>query len=122
VELHAARTASVLALRNDLENRRTEISSLDHQGARGLGAVQQVQSFEMAMLTGSKLVRALMFAFSFVNRATKVVGLDDGDVAFDFLGLDAVRRETARRLRRELESELGLTFKAPASTSASPRG
>ena len=28
----------------------------------------------MAMLTDSKLVRALMFAFSFINRTTKVLG------------------------------------------------
>ena len=75
----------------------------------------------MAMLTDSKLIRALMFAFSFINPTTKVLGLDDGDSAFAFLRLDAEQRETARRLRRELEAELRVTPKAPASVSASPR-
>jgi hypothetical protein len=76
----------------------------------------------MAMLTDSKLVRALMFAFSFINRSTKVLGLDGADAAFDFLGLDSEQRETARHLRRELEAELGLTARAPTNLSASPRG
>ena len=85
------------------------------------GVVEKSSAPPMAMLTDSKLVRALMFAFSFINRSTKVLGLNDGDAAFDFLGLDARERETARRLRRELEAELGLTTKAPTSVSASQR-
>lgn len=76
----------------------------------------------MAMLTDSKLVRALMFAFSFINRTTKVLGLNDGDAAFDFLGLEGEQRNAARRLRRELEAELGLTPNAQPSVSATQRG
>jgi hypothetical protein len=76
----------------------------------------------VAMLTNSKLVRALMFAFSFINRSTKVLALEDSDAAFDFLGLDGKERDTARRLRRELEIELALTPKASGGVSASPRG
>jgi len=75
----------------------------------------------MVMLTNSKLIRALMFAFSFINRTAKVLGLDDADAAFDFLGLDAEQRDTAHRLRRELEVELGPTLKTPATFSAAPR-
>jgi len=75
----------------------------------------------MATLTDSKLVRALMFALSFINRSTKVLGLQEDDAAFNFLGLDGEERDTAVRLRRQLESELGLTPPSPASDSASHR-
>ena len=73
--------------------------------------VRKASTPPMAMLTDSKLVRALMFAFSFINRSTKVLGLNDADAAFDFLGLDGEQRNVARRLRRELEAQLGLTGK-----------
>ena len=85
------------------------------------GVVNKANPPPMAMLTDSKLVRALMFAFSFINRTAKVLGLGDADAAFDFLGLDTQQRESARRLRRELEAELGVTHKAPASVSAAQR-
>jgi len=86
------------------------------------GIVNKANPPPMAMLTDSKLIRALMFAFSFINRTAKVLALDAADAAFDFLGLDAEQRETVRRLRRELEAELGLTPQTPASISAAPRG
>lgn len=94
----------------------------DGEQRRALSAVAEKTSTPpMAMLTDSKLVRALMFAISFINRSTKVVGLNDGDEAFTFLGLNAAERETAGRLRRELEAELGLTPKATEGVSTTSR-
>jgi len=74
----------------------------------------------MAMLTHSMLVRALMFAFSFINRSTKVLALTDGDAAFDSW-VSIARNAAARRVRRELEAELGVALKAQSSVLASRR-
>jgi len=83
--------------------------------------VNKASAPPMVMLTDSKLVRALMFAFSFINRTAKAVPLNDSDAGFDFLGLDTEQRKTVRRLRRELEAELGVAPITPGSVSAESR-
>ena len=61
------------------------------------------------IMTRSALVRAITAALLFFNRTMKVTGLEESKSAYDFLGLSGQERETADRLRRELETELGLT-------------
>jgi hypothetical protein len=71
------------------------------------------------VMTGSPLVRAIAAALLFFNRTMKVVGIDERDRAYDFLGLHPDEREQADRLRAEVEHELGLrTSLRPAA----PRG
>lgn len=60
------------------------------------------------IMTKSALVRAITTALLFFNRNMKVVGLEERDSAYEFLGFSAEERETVDRLRKELESELGL--------------
>jgi hypothetical protein len=60
------------------------------------------------IMTKSVLVRAITSALLFFNRNMKVVGLEERDRAYEFLGLSAEERDTANRLRKELEAELAL--------------
>jgi hypothetical protein len=60
------------------------------------------------IMTKSGIVRAIATALLFFNRTMKVVGLEERTSAYEFLGLSGQERETAERVRRELESELGL--------------
>jgi|KBSSwiStaDraftv2_1062776.scaffolds.fasta_scaffold2257354_1 hypothetical protein len=60
------------------------------------------------IMTKSALVRAITAALLFFNRSMKVFGLEERKSAYDFLGLSVPERETAERVRRELEAELGL--------------
>ncbi|HKO51076.1 MAG TPA: hypothetical protein VJV79_25380 [Polyangiaceae bacterium] len=61
------------------------------------------------IMTKSALVRAIATALLFFNRNMKVFGLEERDRAYEFLGFSAQERDTANRLRKELEAELGLT-------------
>jgi hypothetical protein len=69
----------------------------------------------VAMMTKSVIVRGIMTALTFFNPVTKVVGLDDNEQAYDFLGLSSGERESARKLRRDLERELGVRSLATSS-------
>jgi hypothetical protein len=69
----------------------------------------------VVMMTKSALVRGIMTALTFFNPVTKVVNLDDDEQAYDFLGLSSGERESARRLRADLERELGLRSLASSS-------
>ncbi|MEI9953047.1 MAG: hypothetical protein WDO74_29725 [Pseudomonadota bacterium] len=60
------------------------------------------------IMTKSVLVRAITAALLFFNRNMKVVGLEERDRAYAFLGFSAQERDTADRLRRELEAEISL--------------
>jgi hypothetical protein len=105
------------AARGPLENGRTLIVSYgggpDGHQRELLGQQMARKPAPICILTKSALVRAIASALLFFNRNMKVVGLEDSERAYEFLGLTAQERDTANRLRRELESELGL---AGAST------
>ena len=60
------------------------------------------------IMTSSPLVRAITSALLFFNRGMKVVGLEERNRAYDFLSLSAPERDAADRLRRELETEIGI--------------
>jgi hypothetical protein len=60
------------------------------------------------IMTASALVRAITAALLFFNRTMKVVGIDDREGAYAFLTLTRPERETADRIRAELEAALGL--------------
>jgi len=67
------------------------------------------------IMTKSVLVRAIASALLFFNRNMKVVGLEERDSAYQFLEFSAQERDTANRLRKELEAELGLGSAHPVS-------
>jgi hypothetical protein len=69
-----------------------------------------------AIMTKSVLVRAIAAALLFFNRSMKIFGLDERQAAYNFLGLSGAERESADRVRRELEAELDLG----ATRAASP--
>ncbi len=60
-----------------------------------------------AIMTKSAIVRAITSALLFFNRTMKVFGLEERNGAYDFLGLTRLERETADRIRSELEREVG---------------
>jgi hypothetical protein len=62
----------------------------------------------ICVMTKSVIVRAIAAALVFFNRNLKVFGIDERKSAYDFLNLSGHERETADRVRRELETELGL--------------
>ncbi|HET7538994.1 MAG TPA: hypothetical protein VFK05_03955 [Polyangiaceae bacterium] len=69
------------------------------------------------IMTKSALVRAITSALLFFNRNMKVVGLEERDLAYDFLGLSAQERDRVNELRKELEAELGLGKAAAVNES-----
>jgi hypothetical protein len=64
------------------------------------------------VMTGSAIVRGITTALGFFNRRMTSVGLDDVEGAFRFLELTGDERQSAVRVRRELEQELGIRAKA----------
>jgi hypothetical protein len=63
----------------------------------------------ISVMTKSVIVRAIAVALRFFNRDMKVFGLEERKSAYDFVNLLGQERETADRIVRELEAELGLT-------------
>lgn len=63
------------------------------------------------IMTASALVRAITSTLLFFNRNMKVVGIDDREGAYAFLNLNPAERQTADKIRAELEVllELGTT-------------
>lgn len=64
------------------------------------------------VMTASALVRGITTALGFFNRRMKSVDLEDMEGAYRFLELSGEERQSAARLRRELELELGIRAKA----------
>lgn len=61
-----------------------------------------------ALLSGSRVVRALTNAFGWFNPRMKAFDLAEHQPACDFLGLSAVERQRALVLRHECEAELDI--------------
>ncbi|HET9931274.1 MAG TPA: hypothetical protein VFQ35_11325 [Polyangiaceae bacterium] len=60
------------------------------------------------IMTKSAMVRAIASALLFFNRQMKVVGIDERELAYQFLGFSPDESRIADRLRAELELELGI--------------
>ena len=60
------------------------------------------------VMTRSALLRGITNALAFFNRSMKAVDLDEGEQAYEYLGLSGAERETARKLQTELERDLGI--------------
>jgi hypothetical protein len=62
----------------------------------------------VAIMTNSRLVRSMIAAMSFFNKLLLAVDLHDVSRAFTHLGLSGAEQLLAKKVRAELEKELGV--------------
>jgi hypothetical protein len=76
-------------------------------GQRGqLAKTIERNSAPTVIMTDSSIMLSISRLIAFFNPRQKAVGLAADEAAFEFLGLNADERATARRLRAKLETEL----------------